>query len=121
MAGTGPSDLAVDISALRGREWLFTTPEEVGAASIRKFALAIGDTNPLYYDKDYAGKSPYGGIIAPPTFVCETMQYFGGELDETGDPAQKPRLALGTEIRGGNEYQFFRPCTRRMCCLYAGR
>jgi acyl dehydratase len=47
--------------------------------AILKFAHGIGDANPLWSDEDYAGKSPYGGIIAPPSFVwaCFAQVQFG--------------------------------------------
>lgn len=52
---------------------------EVEKGHIRKFAEAIGDTNPLYHDESYAKNSAYGGIIAPPTFpVAITSE--GGAL-----------------------------------------
>ena len=35
---------------------------------IAEFAASLGDTNPLYTDEEYAKRTPYGGIIAPPTF-----------------------------------------------------
>lgn len=103
------SVLTPEIRALVGKQWVFTAFEEVGRASIRKFALSIGDANPLYCDQERASRSRYGGIIAPPTFVCETMQYLVGEIDEVGGPARRPKLPLGVEIRGGNEYTFIRP------------
>jgi acyl dehydratase len=37
-----------------GREVSYTAREEIGRASIRYFALAIGDDNPLYIDEAYA-------------------------------------------------------------------
>ena len=37
--------------------------------NIRKYVNGIGDINPLYRDKEYAAKSRYGGIIAPPAFI----------------------------------------------------
>lgn len=40
----------------------------VSADMIRAFAQAIGDDNPLYNDEAYAKTSPYGRLIAPPTF-----------------------------------------------------
>lgn len=43
---------------------------EIEAGAIRKFARAIGETNPLYFDKEYASKTRFGGMIAPPTFVA---------------------------------------------------
>ena len=33
---------------------------------IQKFARATEDLNPLYFDEEYAKKSRFGGIIAPP-------------------------------------------------------
>lgn len=41
---------------------------EVEKGSIRRYAEAVGNLNPLYYDEEYAKKSPYGCIIAPPGF-----------------------------------------------------
>ena len=42
---------------------------EIEKGMIRRFVLAIDDPSPLWQDEEYAGKSRYGGIIAPPTFV----------------------------------------------------
>lgn len=36
---------------------------------IKRFARAIDDPNPLWQDEEFARKSKYGGIIAPPTFI----------------------------------------------------
>jgi acyl dehydratase len=41
---------------------------EVTRTDIRKIADAVGDRNPLYWDDEYAARSKYGGIIAPPDF-----------------------------------------------------
>jgi acyl dehydratase len=41
---------------------------EVEAGSIRRYAAAVGNHNPLYSDLEYAARSPYGGVIAPPGF-----------------------------------------------------
>ena len=38
---------------------------------ILAFAAALGETNPLFTDEEAAGKGPYGGLIAPPTFVTK--------------------------------------------------
>ena len=98
-----------DIIGLLDKEWVFTAPEEIGRASIRRFAQAIGDANPLYHDATHAGESKYEGIIAPPTMVCETLQYMAGGLNEAGGNDQRPVLPLDGEIRGGNEYTLFKP------------
>jgi len=39
---------------------------DVTDKDIRRFAQAIDDPNPLYYDEEYAKKTIYKGIIAPP-------------------------------------------------------
>jgi acyl dehydratase len=47
--------------------------------AILKFAHGIGDANPLWSDEAYAGKSPYEGIVAPPSFIwaCFAQVQFG--------------------------------------------
>ncbi|NWK97413.1 hypothetical protein DM806_17415 [Sphingobium lactosutens] len=41
---------------------------EASRDAIRHYAYGVGDDNPLWCDPDYAATSPYGGIVAPPTF-----------------------------------------------------
>lgn len=43
--------------------------EEATRIAILKFAEGIGDTNPLWADTEYAAKTRYGTIIAPPSWV----------------------------------------------------
>jgi acyl dehydratase len=91
-----------------GREVSYTAPDEVGRSSIRYFAVSIGEDNPLYHDEEFARSNGYPSVIAPPTFVCETGQYMTGPRDAIGHtwdlPVQGVRM-----IRGGNDYEFFRP------------
>jgi acyl dehydratase len=44
------------------------TLNEVEKGAIRRFAEAMGDYNPIYYDEEYARASGYPTIVAPPTF-----------------------------------------------------
>jgi acyl dehydratase len=37
--------------------------------AILRFAEGIGDGNPLWTDSAYAADTPYGGLIAPPSFI----------------------------------------------------
>ena len=103
------SSVLKQLKNMVGKEMVVTAPEEVGQASIRYFAKAIDDLNPVYFDEKYAKNTRHQGIIAPPTFVCESMQYLVGDVDEVGGPARRLRLPVGTEIRGGNDYEFFQP------------
>lgn len=38
---------------------------------ILDFAAALGETNPLYTDEAAAAEGPYGGLVAPPTFLTK--------------------------------------------------
>ena len=43
--------------------------EEATRIAIQKFADGIGDMNPLWTDPEYAAKTRYGTIVAPPSWV----------------------------------------------------
>ena len=100
-----------DLGELIGRRAVYTAPDEVGRASIRYFAKAIGDPCPLYVDAEYARRHGYEDVVAPPTFVCETNQYMPGDPDPDGYPGHSWGIDIeGTRmIRGGHEYEFHRP------------
>jgi len=44
------------------------TLNEVEKGAIRRFAEALGDFNPIYYDEEYARAAGYPTVVAPPTF-----------------------------------------------------
>jgi acyl dehydratase len=46
--------------------------------TIRQFAYGIGDDNPLWTEPDYAAKSRYQTLIAPPTFLYATDRVISG-------------------------------------------
>ena len=103
------SPVLAELKKMVGREMRITSPDEIGRSGIRSFAQAQGDMNPLYYDEEYASGTRHGGIIAPPTLVCETLQYMVGGVDETGGAAGRFGLPVGMEIRAANDYEFFQP------------
>ena len=92
---------------------------EVEKEVIRRFADAVDDSNPLYWDEEYAKKSKYGSIIAPPGFI--SSPWFSNrptkwpKRDATASDATaglRPALAnagLGRGLDGGMEYEFFAP------------
>jgi acyl dehydratase len=51
-----------------GRTFPPSEPYEVTRVKIKEFADAIGDTNPLYRDREAAKAAGYPDVIAPPTF-----------------------------------------------------
>lgn len=94
-----------------GREATYEAPDELGRSSFRYFALALADDNPIYSDDAYAARTRHGGVIAPPTFVCETNQIFTQPPNESGYIGHHWDLPMAGSrfIRGSNEYEFFQP------------
>ncbi len=68
---------------------------EIEKEPIRRFADAVGDANPLYWDEDYARKSRHGGIIAPPGFLSSL--WFTGRTTKWG-PKERPTESLGPPV-----------------------
>jgi acyl dehydratase len=103
--------LSDDLKKMIGTEAVFESPDELGRAAIRYFALAIGDHNPLYLDDEFARAHGHPSVIAPPTLVCETNQFIPGARGRDGLLTQLFELDVpGTrQIRGGNAYEFHRP------------
>lgn len=62
--------------------------------SIRHYAYGLGDDNPLFCDEDYAAATPYGTLLAPPTFLFTA---FDGAIGR-GLPGVQPIYA-GAEWR----------------------
>ncbi|WP_179137457.1 FAS1-like dehydratase domain-containing protein [Candidatus Entotheonella palauensis] len=74
---------------------------EVTQEQIVEFATSLGETNPLYTDEFYAKDTPYGGIIAPPTFCVS----FRSEA-----PMPELKLSYGKRgFDGGKECRFVKP------------
>jgi acyl dehydratase len=72
---------------------------KVERTTIRRFAESIGDANPLYYDEEFARATRWGGIIAPPTFLCLLLP-----------PLPAPEIDFGTiKLNGGSVFESFRP------------
>lgn len=46
--------------------------------SIRNYALGIGDGNPLWLDREYARRTRWGSLLAPPTFLYATSRIVSG-------------------------------------------
>ena len=46
--------------------------------NIRHYAHGVGDDNPLWCDPDYAARTHFGGIVAPPSFLFATSRIISG-------------------------------------------
>jgi acyl dehydratase len=51
---------------------------EVTRDSIRHYAHGIGDDNPLWCDPEYAARTSYGRLVAPPSFVFALNRILSG-------------------------------------------
>jgi len=83
---------------------------EVERGAIRRYAEAVGDPNPLYTDAEYARRSRYGGIIAPPGFFGWAMKVTAGAVEVMAPVfAALINAGLLRILDGGREYAFFLP------------
>ena len=91
--------------ALVGREFPAVTAT-IDAESVKAFARALGETDPLYLDEEAARRGPFGGIIAPPTypiaFMAQSMAGAASSFDELG-------LNFMTLVHGEQEFEYARP------------
>ena len=78
---------------------------EIEKGMIQRFAQAIDDSNPLWQDEEYARKSRYGGIIAPPTFI-QTAGW--GQFEKQFQLQVAPSLG-GGRLNGGVELEYYQP------------
>ena len=88
-----------DLRSHIGREVTYTAPEPLSGAAFRYFAIAVGDDNPRWR-----------ADTAPPTFICESNQYLDSREDLIAGGHHWDLPVTGCRLlRGGNEYEFFRP------------
>jgi len=82
---------------------------EVERGSIRRYADAIDDTNPLFRDAEYAKNSRYGEIICPPGFFGWPLK--GGGLEQMMGMLMPAMMKTGLFriLDGGVDYEFFVP------------
>jgi acyl dehydratase len=74
---------------------------EVGREHIRRFAEAIGDSNPAYTDPEAAKAQGHPDVIAPPTFLTTV----GMSLSGSG-PVSDPELGLNYALVVHGEQRF---------------
>ena len=92
---------------------------EAEKGAIKRFADAVDDQNPLYYDEEYAQKSRHGSIIAPPGFISalwftRPVTKYEREHEPAGNIrdealAQLTNAGYTRLLDGGMEYDFLEP------------
>lgn len=98
-----------EIKAMLGKEEYFPGTEVVDRSTIRRYAQAISDFNPLYLDDEFARQSKYGGIVAPPTYIFDVSHDTFAEIGEDGRDLTRVTVPGMNAVRGGNEYEFYEP------------
>ncbi len=67
--------------------------------AIRHFAYGYGDTNPLWTDAEYAKRTKYRSIVAPPTFLYSCRSF----------PVASTGLRGAHALDQGEEWHWFQP------------
>lgn len=87
---------------------------EITSQLIKRYALAVGDENPLYHNKDFALSNGYEDIVAPPNMLASIVDWGVGapesELrrDGTSDSDETPTIEEeGVRVMGGGEKMRF--------------
>ncbi|HLZ71906.1 MAG TPA: MaoC family dehydratase N-terminal domain-containing protein [Dehalococcoidia bacterium] len=112
---TTPSLITDELRAQIGVEQE-TLLGEITLLDIQRYALTVGDLNPLYFDEAYAKQTPYGGIVAPPNYLTAVITWGvgpqEGELSRDGLGLRRNEQAEGNARRrmaGGQELEFHQP------------
>jgi acyl dehydratase len=106
----GVFDLS-EFRALIGKEAELTEYETyiaqcpVDASEIRRYAMAVEDYNPLWFDNEYAKNTRWKGIIAPPTFMHTCG---GGTILTTAHIDGTPDWPHGS-LFAGSYFEFYLP------------
>ena len=84
---------------------------EIEKGLIRRYVEAVGDSNPLWQDEEYARSTGYGGIVAPPWLLCALMATFPIVSQPKTLPSAVPEVRLPRErvLDGGGEWEFSLP------------
>jgi acyl dehydratase len=78
---------------------------EVGKEKIREYAMAVGEENPVYFDRDAARDAGFRDIPAPPMFA---VVYSAGSV---GPAVLDPEVGINFPlmVHGGQEFVWGEP------------
>ncbi len=94
---------------------------KVSGRDCERFAMAVDDRNPLYFDDAFAREHGYPGAIAPPIYLSAVLGWEPGPAEDSLRPDGTPQNdAMAVPIRGlrvmggGQELEFHRPIVAGM-------
>jgi acyl dehydratase len=78
---------------------------EVGREKIREYANAVGETNPVYFDRATAKEAGFRDVVAPPMFA---VVYSAGSV---GPPIFDSEIGIDfmRMVHGGQEFEWSEP------------
>ena len=80
---------------------------KVEEGAVQRYAAAVGDTNPLFRDVEYAANSKWGRVMAPPGFTGWPVSA-GFDLFKLIEKLINAGAPMGL-LDGGVEYDFVAP------------
>ena len=89
-----------------GREYP-AYPVTIERGKIKEFARALGDPNAFYLDDGVGQASPWGDIIAPPTFATS----FRPDAGDTGALLRDLGVDISRVLHGEQHFESFRQLT----------
>ena len=99
-----PEDVLAMIGVEKVRQYDVTTRD------IKRFAQAIGETNPVHFDEDYAKSTRHGAIVAPPLF-CQMFTYEDVPQDRLPGDGSPVEIDIPVPAKrtfgGGSSYEIF--------------
>jgi len=81
------------------------TEYEIGREKMKEYAIAVGDMNPMYQDREVGKKSKYGDNIAPPNFAA--VYNLMGAAQVFFDPELSLNFAM--LVHGEQDFEFLKP------------
>ena len=103
-------------TSIKGKEYApYVVHVERG--KIKEVARAIGDLSPFYLDDEVGRASPWGDIIAPPTFAIT----FRDERADTGALLKDLGTDISRILHGEQEFEHYKPIRPGDTLLCRGR
>lgn len=84
----------------------------VDGLTIRRYAVAIGDMNPLYHDEAAARAAGYADVLAPPNLLAAIVDWGAGRPESELGPDGTTRHGGDFKVMGaGEEMELLAPVT----------